>query len=41
MPVPLVGKIAETILAKQNEREADLMLENLKNKMEIETPVPA
>jgi uncharacterized membrane protein len=41
VPVPLVGKIAEAVLAKQNEHEANLMLENLKNKMEIETPVHA
>jgi len=41
VPVPLIGKIAETILTKQNEHEAEFMLENLKNKMEIETPVPA
>lgn len=41
VPIPLIGKIAEAFLTKQNDREADLLLENLKNKMEIETPVPA
>jgi hypothetical protein len=39
VPVLLIGKFAEAILAKQNDREADLLLENLKNKMEM--PVPA
>lgn len=39
VPVPLVGKIAEAILIKQNEREADILFENLKNRMEMETPV--
>ena len=41
MPIPLIGKIAENIIAKQNEHEAELLLENLKNKMEMEIAVPA
>lgn len=41
VPVPLLGKIAEAILTKQNEREADILLENLKSRMEMETPIAA
>ena len=41
IPVPLIGKLAETVIVKQNEHEADNMLKNLKDRMEIETPVPA
>ena len=39
VPILLIGKFAEAFLAKQNEREADLLLENLKNKMEMEMPI--
>lgn len=39
VPVLLIGKFAEALLAKQNDHEADLLLENLKNKMEIDKPV--
>jgi uncharacterized membrane protein len=34
VPVPLLGKLAEAIIVKMNEREADTMLENLKTRME-------
>ena len=35
VPVPLVGKLAETFIAKLNEREADTVLANLKDRMEV------
>lgn len=41
LPIPWVGKIAEAVILKQNEREADILLANLKSRMEIEHPVPA
>ena len=34
IPVPVLGKVAERILLKRNEREADLAIENLKVTME-------
>jgi hypothetical protein len=34
VPVPVLGKLAEKVVLKQNEREADLALENIKAKME-------
>ena len=34
IPIPLVGKLAENVIVKQNEREADILLENLKTRME-------
>ncbi|GAI82981.1 unnamed protein product, partial [marine sediment metagenome] len=34
IPIPILGKIAEAIVLKQNEREADLALANIKAKME-------
>lgn len=39
VPVPWIGKIAEAIILKQNDHEADTLLENLKHRMEIETPI--
>ncbi len=41
VPIPLLGKLAEAIIVKQNEHEAQALLENLKARMEIETPVAA
>ncbi len=41
VPVPVLGKLAESIIVKQNEREADVLLENLKKRMEIEAPIAA
>lgn len=34
VPVPVLGKLAEAIIIKQNDHEADLLLANLKAKME-------
>jgi len=36
IPVPLLGKLAEAVIAKENEREADTLLANLKTVMETE-----
>ena len=38
IPIPLVGKIAESLLKKHNEREWQAMLDNLKARLEAETP---
>lgn len=34
VPVPLVGKLAETVAVKMNEKEVETMLANIKAKME-------
>ncbi len=34
VPIPLLGKLAEAFIVKQNERELELVLANLKTKME-------
>lgn len=34
VPTPLIGKLAETFIAKQNEHEAEIMLANLKDRLE-------
>jgi uncharacterized membrane protein len=34
VPVPLLGKLAEVVIVKMNEREAELVLANLKARME-------
>ena len=34
VPIPVLGKLAEAIIVKQNEREAEVLLANLKDKME-------
>ncbi len=34
VPVPLLGKLAEAIIVKMNERESELVLSNLKARME-------
>jgi uncharacterized membrane protein len=34
VPVPLLGKLAEAFIVKQNEHEADILLANLKARME-------
>ena len=34
IPVPVLGKLAEKIVLKRNEREADLGMANIKEKME-------
>lgn len=41
VPIPLLGKLAEAVITKQNEHEAETLLDNLKNRMEMETPVAA
>jgi uncharacterized protein YndB with AHSA1/START domain len=35
VPIPLVGKLAETFIEKQNEHEAEVFLANLKSRMEV------
>ena len=35
VPVPLLGKLAESFIIKQNEQEADTLLNNLKSRMEV------
>ena len=34
IPVPVIGKLAEKIVLKRNEREAELAMQNIKEKME-------
>jgi hypothetical protein len=34
IPVPVLGKIAEGLVLRQNEKEADLAMANIKAKME-------
>lgn len=34
VPVPVLGKLAEAVIIKKNEKEADLLLTNLKARME-------
>jgi ribosome-associated toxin RatA of RatAB toxin-antitoxin module len=34
VPMPVLGRLAEKVVLKQNEREADLALANIKDKME-------
>ena len=34
VPVPVLGKLAEALVLKQNEREADLAMANIRAKME-------
>jgi len=35
IPVPVLGKIAEKVILKKNERETDLAIENIKTNLEI------
>jgi ligand-binding SRPBCC domain-containing protein len=35
IPVPVLGKLAEKLVLKRNEREADMAMENIKDKMEV------
>jgi len=35
VPIPLLGKLAEAIIVKQNNKEAELLLANLKERMEM------
>jgi hypothetical protein len=34
VPIPLLGRLAEAVIARQNEREAEVLLRNLKDRME-------
>ena len=34
IPVPVLGKLAENLVLKRNQREADLSMENIKERME-------
>jgi uncharacterized protein YndB with AHSA1/START domain len=34
VPIPLLGKLAEAIIVRQNDREAEVLLKNLKDRME-------
>ena len=34
VPVPVLGRLAEALVVKMNEREAELVLANLKSRME-------
>ncbi len=35
IPVPVLGKMAEKLVMKRNEREVDMWLENLKERLEV------
>lgn len=35
VPIPLLGKLAEAFVLKQNDHEADVLLANLKSRMEV------
>ncbi|MCK6583209.1 MAG: SRPBCC family protein [Anaerolineales bacterium] len=39
IPLPLIGKLAETVVYKQNEHEAYTLLHNLKDRLEIQVPI--
>ncbi len=41
VPIPLIGKLAEAVIIKQNEHEAHNMLHNLKDRLEIQIPIVA
>jgi len=35
IPVPVLGKLAEKLVLRRNEREADLWMENIKERLEV------
>jgi uncharacterized protein YndB with AHSA1/START domain len=35
IPVPVLGKLAEKLVLKRNQREADLSMENIKERLEV------
>ena len=37
VPIPLLGKLAEAVIVRQNEQEFITVCENLKSRMELET----
>lgn len=41
VPIPLIGKLAEAVIIKQNDHEANNMLHNLKDRMEVQIPIMA
>jgi ligand-binding SRPBCC domain-containing protein len=41
VPIPLLGKLAETFIVRQNEKEAETLLANLKTRMEVSEPLQA
>ncbi|MEW5831181.1 MAG: SRPBCC family protein [Chloroflexota bacterium] len=41
VPIPLLGRLTEALIVKQNEHEAATLLENLKSRMEVGTRVEA
>lgn len=41
VPVPVLGKLAESVILRQNEHETELLLDNLKTRMEVEAPITA
>jgi hypothetical protein len=38
LPIPLLGKVAQAFIVRQNERELELALANLKATMEAQSP---
>ena len=36
VPVPLLGKLAESVIVRQNQKETEMILDNLKTRMETE-----
>jgi hypothetical protein len=34
IPIPVLGKLAETIVVKMNDHEGDIIMTNLKSRME-------
>ena len=41
VPMPVLGKLAEAVILKQNEHELEILLDNLKNRLEMGTAIPA
>lgn len=40
VPLPVLGRLAEAVVLKQNEQEAETVLFNLKSRLELEAPIP-
>ena len=38
VPIPVLGKLAEAVIVKMNQHEGDLLLANLKARMEVWSP---
>jgi hypothetical protein len=41
VPIPVLGKLAEAFIVKQNDHEGDVLLANLKARMEVPEPAPS